>query len=711
MQDVEFFYAGNDYPLRFEEEDNRYLWRQYEKQGDWYVRVSDPSISSVAIKVGTKYVPLEKYISDSCFVYNKNVGEEIAGLIKSQTRHQHNPGGWVAEMDIWSMNGNNPVRRLQPSLYVEPGNLSDKDFGLIVDKLKELALFRYSPTKIQVEKQGDSTEGGTEQDQDEEQKQAAEKFLALINQIKSDWSLVQADASRETQLLPRVVDVSSATSYSARTAPKKAQHPHARRIEVLMPQESFVTIENRFLVYALDAIRRESPLFVRHLIARAEVLGKEWESSTDREDRRLQSTFKWKQRQTAQKESAGNLKKLSESIEAVANEVAPYIHNPFLREVRDNPVLPVRPTDRLTRSFAYSPIYNAFCDYRNQPGITLAPLRPGVMKALDSKAIHPACTLYELWVFVELYEMLIRTFSFLPPADAENSHPFDYVDSKAGEIVGNALRGKEFRLELRPRNNQARVIKISIWYDTEERQRRREGSSLRPDIYLEIEDRASGKDKKCFAVDAKYRSYPGYYMKPEREKHGVKDVFDLDLLVTAKENYCGRLACDAAFIVHPHDNTEFVYWGGSPYKPDNKWPVEHRYGAVFATPSDTSNLRRLLKCLLMYQMDIHNLCWSCHSEIKEQNVLSKSKRVQIKLSDGSGVETIDIGQRPVGYDYLCDRCQHSWTRTWCMNPNIDIEDRKLEHRILKIGNDNFHNKSQRGCVCPTCGNGRADSER
>ena len=721
MPDVEFFYESNDLPLRFEEEDKRYLWRQYKERGNWYVRVSDPSISSVAVKVGTEYVPLERYVSDNCFIYNKLVGEKIADLIERQTRHQpdpkgvqHNPGGWVAELDLWSMNGNNSVRSLQPSLYVEPGNLSDKDFGLIVDKLKELALFRYSPTKIQVEKQGGSAEGGMEQDQDEEQKQAAEKFLALINQIKSDWSLVQAAASRETQLLPSVVDVSLATSYSARIAVKKAQHPHARRIEVLMPQESFATIENRFLVYVLDEIRRDSPSFISRLVTRAEALEEEWKSSIDKEDRRLQSTFKWKERQTAQKEFACDLKKLSEDIEAAAKEVAPYIDAPFLRETRDNPLLPSRPTDRLTRSFAYGPIYNAFCDYQSQPGITFAPLRPGVMEALESKAIHPACTLYELWVFIELYEMLIRTFGFLPPAAAENSHPFDYVDSGAGEIVENALKGKEFRLELRPTNNFDRVIKVSLWYDTEERQRRQGGSRLRPDIYLEIKDSAIRGSKKCFAVDAKYRSYPGYYMKPEREQHGVKDVFDLDLLVTAKKSYRGRLACDAAFIVHPdHSNKDFEYWGGDDKY--GKWPVDHRYGAIFANPSDTSNLRRMLKCFLMYHMDVHNTCWSCRNEIAERNVLSKSDWVETTQYDDrdkpTGTHKIDVGRQPVGHDYLCDICQTSWTRTWCMNPKIDVEKRKIEHRILKLGRDDFHDKSHKGCICPTCGNGRADSER
>ncbi len=251
-----------------------------------------------------------------------------------------------------------------------------------------------------------------------------------------------------------------------------------------------------------------------------------------------------------------------------------------------------------------------------------------------------------------------------------------------------------------------------MWYDTEEKERRRSPKAcrLRPDVCLEVTDRHDNAPKRfTFAIDAKYRNYPGYYYRKERELHGVDTVFDLDLLITAKEKYYERLGCDAAFVIHSDCNKNYEDWGGGSSK-QNSWPrPEHHYGAVFSNPSNTQNLRKLLKCFLMYHMDIKNICWSCRSEIEERNVLSKSNWVEEEqydeLGHRIGTHKKDNGRQPVGYDYLCNQCQHSWTRTWCMNTDIDLEDRKREHRILKIGNDIFHDKSIKGCICPSCGNG------
>ena len=715
MPDVEFFHTNTDKPLHFDVEEGRYVWRQYTK-GSWYVRVSGADVKTVFIKVGDEEFPLDKYVSDDCFMPSENVGRRMADSIERKTGHSPNPGGWVALLDLWSSNGKESPRRLDPPLYIEPGNLSGTDFDAIIERLQELAFFRYSPTQVKQENQGGSTEGGTEDNEDELLKRATEKFLALVNQVHSDWPLVQVTASRETQLLPKLIDLSSAAGfYSSRLVTKKAQHPHARRVEILMPQESFATVENRFLVFALQEIHKRAPLFEGRLMARSKELQEEWEARKGKEAKLRQSKPQWKQKQTEQNALADCMKSLAEDIAQAITEVTPYINEPFLHEVRDHPALPDRPTDRLTRSFAYGPIYGAFCDYQNQPGISFAPLKPGLMQALNSRSVHPACTLYELWVFVELYDMLVRTFGFRLPAGVKTGHPLDYVDSAAGEIVGDALKGKEFRLELRPANNQQRVITISLWYDTEEWKRRPGASNLRPDIYLEVTDsRTSNKAKPfMFAIDAKYHSYPGFYMRPEREKHGVDTVFDLDLLIIAKEKYHGKLGCDAAFVVHSDANEEYTYWGGRPYplvkngsqsKARDFWP-EHHYGAVFSNPSNTRNLRRLLNCFLMYHVDIEGICWSCRREVEPQQKFYSGPLSCYQYDDAGnkvGVDTIYTELKLVGREYHCADCQRSWTRTWCRDDK--------EHKLYKIGGDSFHSRDGLGhMICATCGDGYTDS--
>ena len=710
MPDIEFFRTSDDCLLPLDAEGSRYVWRQYTNDG-WYVRVSDQSVESVFIRVDEEVIPLERYYSDNCFTLSKTVGQRIADLIERRTGQEQNLGGWVALLDIWG-NTNREPKRLHPPLYIEPGNLSDKDFEAIIARLQELAFFRYSPTRVAVQQFGGSTGGGTEENEDERLKQAAEKFLTLIKRVQSDWPLVQGAASRETQLLPKLVDVSSATgSSSSRLAAKAAQHPHARRVEILMPQESLATVENRFIVHALREIRQGEFVFKGRLESRAGELRKEWELEGDKEAKRRQSTDQWKQKQAEHWAMADQLMRLAADIADAAEKVAFYVNDPFLREVRDRPAFPNRPTDRLARSFAYGPIYRAYCDYQSQPGISFTPLRPGLMQAFNTKAIHPACTLYELWVFVELYDMLIRTFGFRPPADAVLDHPLDYVDATAGEIISDALKGHRFRLELRPLNNQQRVITVSLWYDTEERERRSGASRLRPDIYLEVTDSKADNlaEPLTFAVDAKYRKYPGYYYQAERHRHGVDTVFDLDLLITAKEKYHERLGCDAAFVVHSDPHGSYEDWGGGPDK-QNHWPgPEHHYGAVPANPSNTNSLRKLLKCFLMYHMGIENICWSCRSEVKERKDLSKPNPIPTLQYDEAGrvtgIHSVDIGRKPIGHDYICGDCQRSWIRTWCSNAQFSLEDRMLEHKILKIGADNFHASNQKGTICPSCGDG------
>lgn len=715
MPDVEFFHTNTDKPLHLDIEEGRYVWRQYTK-GSWYVRVSDPDVKSVFIKIGDEEFPLDKYVSDNCFTLSENVGRRMADSIERRTGHSPNPGGWVALLDLWSSNGKE-TRRLEPPLYVEPGNLSGTDFDAILERLQALAFFRYSPTQVKREDRGGSTDGGTEDNEDELLKRAAEKFLALINQVHSDWPLVQVTASRETQLLPKLIDLSSAAgSYSSRLVTKKAQHPHARRVEILMPQESFATVENRFLVFALQEIRQRAPLFEGRLTVRSKELREEWETKGDREAKLRQSRDQWKQKQIERNTMADCMKALAEDIAQAVLKVIPYINEPFLHEVHDYPALPDRPTDRLTRSFAYGPIYGAFCDYQNQPGISFAPLKPGLMQALDSRAIHPACTLYELWVFVELYDMLVHTFGFRSPAGVKTGHPLDYVDSAAGEIVGDALKGHKFCLELRPANNQQRVVTVGLWYDTEEWKRCPGASSLRPDIYLEVTDnKGSNRGRPfMFAIDAKYHSYPGFYMKPEREKYDVHTVFDLDLLITAKEKYHGKLGCDAAFVVHSDANEEYTYWGGKPPAAvangaqsgiGDLWP-EHHYGAVFSNPSNTRNLRRLLKCFLMYHAGVESLCWSCQNEIDAETTYESSEKVYDAEHNHYKTQTV---QKPLsGSRYDCSTCQRSWLRQWCSG--------KGKHKLLKLGPDTFHSPAETGSeignvACPSCTSGHPDRRK
>ncbi len=234
MPDIEFFRVSNNTPLDFDAEEGCYTWRQYTKD-DWYVSVSNPSIRNVFVEVAGQEFTLERYIitnvKGNCWKLSKSIQEDIANWIQHETAQQQNTG-WVALLGLWYRAGKAPPQQLHPPLYIEPGNLSPTDFNAIIERLQELAFFRYSPTRVALQQFGGSTHGGTEQNQDELLNQAAKKFLALIKQVHDDWLLVQRTASRETQLLPTRVDVlSAAGSCSSRLIMRKAQHPHARRVQ------------------------------------------------------------------------------------------------------------------------------------------------------------------------------------------------------------------------------------------------------------------------------------------------------------------------------------------------------------------------------------------------------------------------------------------------------------------------------------------------
>ncbi len=701
----------------FDAERGEYVCRQY--AGNWCVHLKNPDLGAPVIKIGdTELVfELQKMSIGKHEYYYVDRGD-YTRFIKEKTNFRDQMiGSYAGCIELWSHPKTPQQKRLSPPLFIEAGSITNEDFNAILIRLQELAVFRYSPVLARnvLQKMG-VAEVGQNVDPDQLLELQATKLDDLIRQVQENWPLVRQAAAKETQLVPRLVDPNRVHgSFASRVAQKATQFPDARRLQILAPQETHATAENRFLALVLADIGTRAKLIADMIGARVKQAKQQQdgESEFPAGDNNSQAT----------PDMVKKFNTLRVSIEKGAASVKAYLDDSFLAATRSFPLLPEHPSDKLTHSASYSPIFWAYHAYHSTVDAMSLPMPQGVLKRLTEASIHPAHTLYELWVLVELYDLLINRFGFQPPAGRENDHPLQHVGIEDNELVWNDISGHEFDLEFTPVNDVNRLIHIRLFYDKDIVARRcvsgniggmdgrscyneavcKEGlpcfekimrsghwrgdRGLRPDLRLEVSDSASKKPDKStrFVIDAKYRTYNGMHdidfeKKPHEKMFEEKKPYNYDLLVTAKMKYCDALESKAAFIVHSDQNPKYTFWGGEPperlpyrermVRSRGAYMPEHSFGAVYAGPLNVVNLEKLLKCFLMYHMGIDNICWACKRVVTERK------------EDGT---------------YHCATCSKSWTSTRC-NSNS-------EHRILKLEAHTFHSASSDGSgryKCPEC---------
>jgi hypothetical protein len=233
---------------------------------------------------------------------------------------------------------------------------------------------------------------------------------------------------------------------------------------------------------------------------------------------------------------------------------------------------------------------------------------------------------------------------------------------------------------------------------------------MRPDVALKI---TVGNKIFAFAIDAKYRRYEEQPVEEREKKKFGEDIgnkFNVDLLGTAKMQYLNGLGIHAAFVVHSDPKEQFTFWGGDRLFDNNMphreraiglaefWPG-HRFGAVFASPLQPDNIQQLLKCILMYHCELHDICWNCRKRLCLENGgarLDWKKKPQ-GMSEQEAIAKLRKGG--VVY-YQCPDCDAFWIRQMCFGKG---------HLLIKLGRESFHtfSKNRPGNpwlnICPKCG--------
>ena len=687
------FYNRTTKKSLWDEDRNAFVYRQYDGRRDfkgrnWYVKVSDPDMTP-CIDDGSKLVRCD--YGEQCFVMPESVDS----------------GELTLYQDV---GGKLP---LKPNLYIDAANLSDDEVKAIIRRLQQLALQVNSPIST-----NSSTSVKEKQEQNTLNKiyesyqhwiEQTQKFLELCQTVQKQWPLILKTPARDMQLLPQVVDMSSpGKPLSANLVQKACQRPEARRLETLCPSETPNTAENQYIVFVLDRIIQDKDNFAAKLTCCASQINQELEQFPD--DSKQHETGEIQQHHTrlqnagllasenkrqADKKQASliacDLQMLSDELAEATKQIRGYQQSSLLKNIK--PRLPHRPSDRLTQSQEYAPVYKAFSKYQLEREKLFIPLKKGLDLALTRMSLRATWQLYELWLLLEVYDALVNRFGFQPVSKQGVKHPLQYLDAVDDELVEVGLAGTEYELQFK--HPDTPLITARLSYDCEVYNQN--GEIRRPDLHLCFEYKSASYH---FVLDAKYRDY---------NQQGAA-IFQKDVIGVAKKKYLEQLVFEgqkprASFIIHSDPKGKYTFWGGK-HHPDfvqEKLP-NHQYGAVSVTPTDTQNIDRLLKCFLMYHMGIHNVCWACRQQI----VPAQPPRV-------------------FGDVYQCSTCPARWVDTWCDNAFCQKEASStsaqakykpkdadsFRNTILKFSTDTdvdtFHKRvgvdNQWWYFCPHCGSG------
>ena len=340
--------------------------------------------------------------------------------------------------------------------------------------------------------------------------------------------------------------------------------------------------------------------------------------------------------------------------------------------------LPRTPSRQLVHSVEYGPVYAALRRYEltQVPGLLPATDQGAAMFDERELQVAPTSLLYERWIMLAVYEAFLG-FGFVP-ADGARVPTQDLVRNEGGFDFQQG----PFELVWTGRSGTPR-IELSVQFEPElDRMQAETGISrrFRPDIWLTF--RVDGSDPFEVALDAKYRRYsvPLSELRADdrrrAETHGA--FFLADLQGTSIDKYYRGLRAVASFILHTDEDPRYEYWGERPLHAGGP-SAAHRYGSLPVRPNAAGerNLRKLVRCLLMYHLHQDDLCWSCGRKLTGKRVYG--------------------GHRGLVYQCECGDPTF-WVVSQCRGHR--------KHRLIKLGPDSFHAiNPQRpyDCGCPECG--------
>lgn len=707
MADLTFFSRTGE-QLPYDDEDECAVVKQYGE--GWFVRgpsADDPPY----IKAGARSVKLvwDDGYKGHRLPFRRTLSGTQAGLLDQVTRG-------VGLLWLYASVRGGGERALTPPLYVGPGSLTEEEYSSILARLQQIAVslegvalapvlspLAGAPVQVQTGR-NDTTDRMIEN---------ASAFLRLFETLRSSWPLIARNPARQLTLAAAFVDSARAgATASARVAQRCSQRPDLRRHEILTPQVTVDTTENRFLRDILDAtLARKAPALADMLRARAAWLRSARSQPPPRAGYRYINI--WRQGRNADNETAQKLDDLAARIRAAGREAEEWLREPFLSQLPNYRSRQTPLTRRLTDSIEYGPVFRAYAEYRAQRPQAASEAQDRLVWALQERLISPSTQLYELWTVVETHAMLVERFGFRPVGPA----PLDQA-----EMIGDATILKseaEFALEFAPPNVEEapdHLIRLTLLYEPKEKPTAcnfnkrcynaricRPGlycydaiqpggkwaRQLTPDIVLDLEWPAR-QERFKLVLDAKYRRYaevPPVRFEQKRQ-FGVETPFEEDLFGVGKMKYYDALCPAAAYILHSDPDPQYTVLGNdrlavAPLRERSLgmqgWWPGHRIGAICVTPKRLDHLEQVIRCFLMYHAGLVDVCWRCGRVLTEEN---------------------EGRSRQPGWqgDYYQCGCGNFWIVQVCQN--------RAHHTLIKLGRDSFHRTMPGNvwqCVCPECG--------
>lgn len=687
MATIEFI-RPSGIPLRLDSAGKYALIDQF--GGFWYIRCQDLiQGEELAVEIGNELYPL--------------VPMPMAGLFRLP-ENAHRIGNASGVYRFYRMYYDEPSL-LEPSLYVQPGSLTEEEYAKILDRLCQLAIAVEGAVMAPVESPVKRRPTNAPRLNVAHRPQhrlliAAKLYIDFASIVQEQWPLIARLPAKTVRHQPQIIDTRRATRY-INGLKRQVERPDLRRLTILSPTEIEDTPENRFLAYVLNEILIKK---AKHLISALSYYATELRQRQAAWIGNKQYDRMWRERSVDLEEQAARFDVEAQQVQQVANWaqeniIAPFIHGSILQAS-----IPVQPSQKLLKSREYSPIYHAFQHYQHQQINSLSSEGNTLLRTLEEKGIHRTNYLYELWVFLELYSLLVNEFGFTPLSQHEASRPetpFDLVEVFDGHPILKAESSYKlgWKASTSPLHDQSTsTIVIELCYDAKVKGGGKTATVLRPDVWIEI--LLNGREQFYFAIDAKYRRYKAKMPETYSNDNGIRTFFDLDFLITAKRKYKESLGTTAAFIVHSDSTSpQFTEWGGRQLKDiqvlnaplsssEQETFPDHQYGTIFASPNKEgiSNLKRLIKCILMYHCKAYDICWHCRKNIVPEKV------------DKYGSPS----NKGVGDAYQC--CGEFWVKTNCQG-RIS-RDSGYKHTLLKLGRSSFHQinpQDEWACVCPKCG--------
>jgi hypothetical protein len=662
-----------------------------EEFDNWVIREIHPTGRGIYIAWEDGYYPLDHSDRLQGFVWPERTGKRWKAL----RRAQHTAG----YLRLYRPDMTGTYQELKPILYIVAGSLSESEYVLLLDRLGELAVSERSAVRAPVDSGWPTRDGEARHwvsNPAVRQALAVMEFFEIFREQLQH--VIKAPACQARRVMRRIRADVPAARRSVHAIRQMVSRPGQSHIWLPMLCEDTDTPENRFVAFALLSLGAQVTGLSRSLGDQAARLRQD--ASNPPRDAGQRARRLWRQGRATAAEAARYLDDLEARLEEAREWSKEQLARPFLKDSRVKARPPRHPSLRLTRSPGYGAIYDA---YRRVFGSDRIELKlDTVRRGLSERTIRPTWKLYELWLFLETYALLVERFSFRPVGD----EPVAHLELQMGRL--QLERGQTYELELVPHNDgDAGSYRIRLTYEPPVEyppcvpgkrcylgdrcrelpcfQPEKKPYPFGPDVVIETEHEGR---KHMFALDAKYRNYADQpLLVREAKKYDVVSNYEIDVLGTAKQKYLDGIGYDAAFVVHSDSGQGYTYFGETTFEPiphreraaGLPGHAGHRYGAVYAAPRRTRNLEKLLKCLLMYHAGWYDICWTCRR----------------RLVPETGEQWQPAGR--VSTYFQCKYGHGFWAISHCAGKR---------HRLIKIGADSFHQVARDdvwNCTCPECG--------